>query len=408
MAKSGTVKSTGLVLACLALMSSMNVFAIGPVKVGGVIQTDLYTFGGDNDQNFDEEWDIGFSHGANMRRADLYVKGEIDELWSYQISYALSVSQLDDTWLAFSGFDPLWFAFGRVTAPQGLENWNSSVALTFMERPQVSNAFAPGSGLGLYGDGALGDTISYQAAVLMGDFNEVEYNGGDPWTYSSRAVYHPFAEPGKVLQIGASGYYQKFRDDEPFNPCDLEIDLCPGFYATNPGIRTRENKYLVSSVVPLDPLSPSFGHVINWDIEFAAAYGPVLVEAEYEKLYVYGVENISNLTHDGWYVQGSYMLTCESRAYDAKSATFGNVEPYSIYGAWEVAMRYDTIDLGDSGEGWYVTDETGTQRDWTFGVNWYVNDFVKFQANYVYARANYNIAENREIQSFGFRAQVRF
>src|SRR5262249_29258200 len=47
-------------------------------------------------------------------------------------------------------------------------------------------------------------------------------------------------------------------------------------------------------------------------------------------------------------------------------------------GAWEVAVRYDWLDLNDKN----ITG--GIQEDWTLGLNWYLNNNFKIQFDYIH------------------------
>ena len=54
------------------------------------------------------------------------------------------------------------------------------------------------------------------------------------------------------------------------------------------------------------------------------------------------------------------------------------------WGAWEVALRYSTIDLDDHVFDPVATNRVrgGSQDIWTLGLNWYLNNAVKVQLNY--------------------------
>jgi phosphate-selective porin OprO/OprP len=101
------------------------------------------------------------------------------------------------------------------------------------------------------------------------------------------------------------------------------------------------------------------------------------------------------LYFEGGYVQLAYTLTGENRGYDRRfgklfSNYFQNI--YSPFwatkregggwnlgrGAWEVALRYDWLDLDDK------QVRGGIQEDWTIGLNWYLNNNFKFQFDYIH------------------------
>jgi phosphate-selective porin OprO/OprP len=100
-------------------------------------------------------------------------------------------------------------------------------------------------------------------------------------------------------------------------------------------------------------------------------------------------------TFDGFYVQGSWILTGETRRYDPASGAFQSPRPFIPFtsvgglGAWELGLRYSHLDL-DFRSGLDGTGATadairgGTQDIWSFGVNWYVNSNVKLMLNWLH------------------------
>jgi phosphate-selective porin OprO/OprP len=61
---------------------------------------------------------------------------------------------------------------------------------------------------------------------------------------------------------------------------------------------------------------------------------------------------LPRLQFNGWYAQGSWTLTGESRPYNPAAGSYGTimpVHPFSLanasWGAWEVAGRYSATDL---------------------------------------------------------------
>jgi phosphate-selective porin OprO/OprP len=104
-----------------------------------------------------------------------------------------------------------------------------------------------------------------------------------------------------------------------------------------------------------------------------------------------------NPNFHGWYVNGSWVITGESKGYDAGHGSWGSPKPDHPFswgggwGAWEVAARYSELDLnwqdgclGASpacdAPAWGIRG--GDQQIATLGVNWYLNNNLKMQFDY--------------------------
>jgi len=86
----------------------------------------------------------------------------------------------------------------------------------------------------------------------------------------------------------------------------------------------------------------------------------------------------------GGYVSLGWMLTGESREYNAKRGLVGRLKPSSPFatggeglGAWELAARFNTLDLTDN------SVNGGEMDSVTLGVNWYPNPYARLMLNYV-------------------------
>jgi len=110
----------------------------------------------------------------------------------------------------------------------------------------------------------------------------------------------------------------------------------------------------------------------------------------------------------GWYVEGSWILTGESKTYAAngvnnEQATFNNprvITPFDPqsgnWGAFELAARYSDLDLnwreGTVGQTLAQAPvggvRGGDEKIWTLGLNWYPNNNVLMRFNYLIADVN--------------------
>ena len=100
---------------------------------------------------------------------------------------------------------------------------------------------------------------------------------------------------------------------------------------------------------------------------------------------------VGNLDFNGGYVTCAYFLTGEHRAYIRESAVFDRIVPRKNafwikgekdkpnefgWGAWQLAFRYNYLNLNDKGINGGVLDGL------TAGLNWFLNPNAKLQFNY--------------------------
>jgi len=147
------------------------------------------------------------------------------------------------------------------------------------------------------------------------------------------------------------------------------------------------------------------GTIKRLGLEGAWIHGPLLVQGEYLTVNA-DPKGKPSFEGSGYYAQGSWVLTGESRPYSKGS--IGNVRPMNEYGAFEVALRYSHVDLNDG------PVLGGEEDDWTLGANWYLGQHFKLQANYIWASTtkHYGAPINGDAdvdpRVFEMRAQIYF
>ena len=187
---------------------------------------------------------------------------------------------------------------------------------------------------------------------------------------SARVTGAPlFANDGKqAVHLGIS-YSHQFRD------ADEETEL---------RYRVRPSAHIT------DARLANTGNILADDadivgLEAAAVFGPFSAQAEYITSMVHS-DAADDPVFSGYYIYGSYFLTGESRDYKPGSGSFSRITPKSDFhpteggpGAWELALRYASVDLTDE------DIEGGELSDITLGVNWHLNPNLRVMFNYVYA-----------------------
>ena len=346
--------------------------------LGGRIQVDGAWYDEDN-------VDLDGESGTEFRRARLFVKGTMYDVWNYKAQYdfAGNGTEIKDAYIGYKGWDFADLKIGQFKQPAGLEELTSSKYITFMERAMASSAFATSRRIGA----GLSNAYDHWtwAASVYGNEEDGDDNGGDEsYGAGARVTWAPWNESGKVIHLGLWGAAENPNDE------DIRIRARPESHKTN----TR----FVNTGKLMDADS-----IIKGGIEGAAVFGPFSVQGEYMAAEVDSGKLSSGMdagdpSFDGGYIYGSWFITGESRKY--KKGKFDRVTPNSTagrggIGAWEVAARYSKLNLEDA------KVDGGEAENITVGVNWYATKYVRFMANYVYVDADPMSSECSECVASG-------
>jgi len=334
-------------------------------------------------------------NGAEIRRARLFAKGTVYNDWFYkgQLDFAGNSVSVKDFYLGYQGFKPVKIKIGHHHEPFGLNELTSSKYITFMERG-LPGAFVPGrnTGISLSSHGT-------QWGARAGYFFDGVKNGDSPksqgWGLTGRVHVAPIAEKERVIHLGAAASYRGADGDNEIR------------------FRERPESHITSTRLVDTGTITNYDNQTLYGVEGAMVFGPFSAQGEYMRSSVDVSGGASDPDFSGWYVFGSYFLTGEHRPYKASSGTFGRVKPSSIvgrggHGAWELAARYSTIDLTDSGI------NGGEEDNITVGVNWYATPSIRFMANYVRASTDptsvvkFAGAGDEDVNIFQLRSQIDF
>ena len=271
------------------------------------------------------------------------------------------------------GFDTYWSS-----QIFGLDTLTSDLFTTFLERNSVHRSFSPNynSGIMVHGKAA-DDMLLYQ----VGAFRNSNVAGDDlnnaksgEYNFTGRLSGRPIKEDdgNTWLHLGIAG---SLRD---FDGTDDGKDLVSG------------DPVNIGAGAPI-PFSTSLGGAAfsaddGWQLGFEAAYvtGPMTFKGEYA-LFQGDVRGGDGVQYDALSLEAGYWLTGEGSNYKAEDGTFGRPTVKHNYGdgdgigAWQIALRYDTLDVDDAS---VAGEEIDT---WTFGVNWWLNPNTRISANYISA-----------------------
>jgi len=327
----------------------------------------------------DENDEIG--SGSNLRRARLGVKGKLNDTWSFIAEYDFSGDGADAQALNLSRkLGPGKLVIGQDKVPMGLNELTSSNSITFIERSSINNVVAPARRNGLGYQGTHG-ALTFQAMAFTNNLND-DNDGDEPLGLGGRVVYNPNIGDGQMLHLGASAAYEDLGDLE-----QMRLRERPEARPNN-GARAIDTGTI-----------EGVKSNIRFGLESAYQAGPFSAEAEY--LYTELDRDAGgDPEFSGFHLQASYVLTGESRSYGG--GKFGSVKPGSASGAWEVAARFSTVDLTDSG----ITG--GEMDNVTLGLNYYLTPNLRFMANLIHADVDQGRFGDEDINMAIFRTQYHF
>jgi len=346
-------------------------------KLGGRVQFDA-AYSDDDVTELDD--------GLEFRRLRIAAKGTVYKDFAYKIQVDYSDDNLDVK-DAYFKYKPWGLLVGSFKGPFGLEELTSSNDITFMERSSSGNAFNTSHrrGIGIQQGGS-----NYSvAAMLYGQNDSTDDDDQEDYGAGVRLTYAPLASKGKVVHLGFG-----LASEKPTNDSDT-LRLRSRAAVHHPGNRLVDTR---SNITAVD-------NIMKYGLEAAFVTGPFSMQAEYFNYDVERDNGQSDLEFDGYYVQAAYALTGESRKYKAKKGAFGGYSPKGKWGAWEVALRYDTVDLTDD-------NVVGGEQDvTTLGLNWYLNKQVRVMLNYADVDvddARGNVGQDEDVEQIGLRTQIKF
>jgi phosphate-selective porin OprO/OprP len=268
-----------------------------------------------------------------------------------------------------------------------MDDSTSAEDLPFLERASASELSRSLGGA----DGRLGLAIKANGARWMSSLAFTTRTVNDPEVFDSqatavaRAAFLVATGNDYNVHLGASGTYV-------FSPADQGQGTTP----QHP-LRFRDRpETRVDSVRLIDTGNIDADQASVYGLEFGANWKSVYLQGEH---FWYDVSRRTPSTLDdpsftGYYLQASWILTGESRRYNAVTGSFQNPRPMvpfsgnGGFGALEFAARYSRMNLNfEEGLAGTAADPNavrgGDQQVWTFGVNWYPNPNVKVMLDYL-------------------------
>lgn len=350
------------------------------------------------------------SDGSYLRRARLGWEGTHGEHIAYRAMFELGAqddpteSRIAEVWASYNR-GRYTVQAGAYAPPTNMEGATSSDSTLFLERATAAD-LARGVG---GGDGRIGVTLKRAEAASMATISVTGPLLADTEDYVPRAAI-----------VGRYTRAMTWREDYRLH---FGVN---GTYVLVPGRKNLEGqpkafpiRFLNTPEIDVDdtPLIDTGDidarHTTVLGAEFAAQHKNLYLQAEG---FWFGVQRHGAVSGDpnftGFYVQGSWILTGETRRFDRSRRAFAFPKPNAPLGkgglgAWELGFRYSVMDLnyraGSPGE---APPEAGVRggRQEIIGAAllWYPHPRVRLMFNYLHVRVDrLNPADSFDPEPFG-------
>ncbi|HEY5072041.1 MAG TPA: porin [Caulobacteraceae bacterium] len=368
----------------------------------GPIATDLRRSGpalGFTSSNVDVSHARELKDGTNLRRARIGVDGNAFGDFQYKLVFDFGGSgvenagQLYEGWAQYSGLDPLKLRIGVFAPLEGLADQDSPAAQPLLDRPasaDIARGFAAGEARIAAEVFGAGDHWLASAAVTgrtVGVINTGSPTGApqtysDPLAFVGRLAATPLYGDDWRIHFGVHASWL----DRPAN-----ISGPPAAFATPVAevvAFSDQAELRVDGTKLINTGAIDAKHADEEGAEFAAQWRGLLVQSEYDRFHVQRTASgVTDPHFEGWYVEGSWVLTGQARRYNAQTAAF-DAPPVSRgvgaggFGVVELALRYADMNLdyhaGSPGSAPAADAIRGGDLEtWSAGLNWYLNSVVR-------------------------------
>lgn len=332
----------------------------------------------------DDDYDpIG--NGAAIRRARFAVKAQVTKNWygEIDIDMANGIAELKDALLRYDGIKNVEIQIGNFKENFSMQRNTSSRYLQFIERPMVTY-LAPSRHLGVNvkysipliwaSGGVFFQEIAGIEEVTNVQDNNKDFGRSTGESFTGKLVLRPlYKYDNKGLHIGGGLSYRTPKSQ------DAPGDYGGMRFSTRNSTSINRKKYIDTDVIK------GVDHSLLYTAELAGHYKGLRFESAYIGTKVFLKDDSPSLNKEaknfgGWYAQAGYLLFGGQQRYDYGGAKYNRVQRGKKWGDLELTARYETIDLNDFNGGVYG----GSGEAYTAGLNYWVNNNVKFMLNYQY------------------------
>ncbi len=362
---------------------------------------------------------LGFN--SRVRRVRLGAEGSMPGGFGYKVDvdFANGGTAFGDVFLSYQAKDsPILVRIGNVETLNGMEQITSSNNVTFTERAAFNDAFLNSRRLGAAVAYISKDSQFRAEAGLFAAHSIDSSLDDNGWIAAGRLVYAPTLGKNQ-LHFGLGLQYRDFASNAG-GVASTGVNMP----STNQlaRYRARPNSQLTDlRFVDTGSFAVRRDRIIG--VEAAGIFGPFYVNGEAQWLsadaYAPGstatglgvfsggnsaITPASDPGFFGGYVEAGWFITGETRGYKKGEGVWNRTKVRNPVGkggsgAFQLAARYDYIDLDDSSLKTAPTNNFntgttslaaansllgrgGTQSSYLLALNWYPIDYIRFMVNY--------------------------
>jgi phosphate-selective porin OprO and OprP len=426
-----------------AIESADGQYSVG---VTGALQGDVGYYPG-----FDPKSKIGpqdLNSGFNARRARIGVTGKAAGDFTYTFIYDAGNSSdatskgIENASVNYVGIKNVSIDFGYASQLFTMDQSTSSYDTLFMERATPSNiatGLNTGDNRSSVGARYYNDRLwvgAYVTGPAVGDVHgQAERIGA-----FQRAAYQVLAEPDYTLHVGVgidelikaplnNGAAAATTSTANLTTGAITTSTVPSPYSIalsdQPELRVDTTTF--ANTGTLGTLANPVTGAQIYDVELAGNYRNFYAQGEYFHFQI-DRQGLDTATFDGGYGEVAWTLTGESHKYLPASGAYTRIIPehafdpsQGYWGAWEIAGRVSYIDLVSnfiSGQALSAQPSAvngGKQTSFTAGLNWYPNNYMRMELNYIHTDYDKDNSGSSgilgapigaRIDALGFRTQV--
>ena len=348
-----------LVSAATATQADEGAFDI---SVGGRVHVEAST--SSPDPALEERFE--FEDGIDWRRARLVLNGEFLDRFTFKIEHDIASGDIVPTDVFIEATPTngaATFRAGHFKEPFSLSIQQSSNSHSFIARPAAVTALAPGRNLGfMVHDWLAGGRVAWAVGAFR-DSDGYDRRPGADWSLSGRLTGLALdGDEGSdpLLHVGVALSHRQPTADAVRLRGRTGVRLAP--------------RHVDSGWLPADGM-----RLVG--AEFVLARSSFWLQGEVLSAQVDLLTDGRSARFDAQYVEAGWFLTGERKPYSRSSRSFTRLRPKAPVpegrGAWELAARWDHIDLSSG------SVPGGSQQSLTVALNWYLRDNLRVLANYV-------------------------